>query len=59
MYEHGDEQVERTENRLLGLLTAGMNRDAFGRQREPFEACVDVGAHRIPSTLYSSMRPKS
>lgn len=40
----GDEQVERTETQLLGLLDAEIERNAFGRQRESFEAEVDVEA---------------
>ena len=38
----GDEQVEKTETRLLGLMDMQVDRNAFGRQRESFEAPVDV-----------------
>lgn len=34
----GDGQVEKTETRLLGLMDMATNRNAFGRQRESFEA---------------------
>lgn len=36
----GDEEVERTDTRLLGLLDVAIERNAFGRQRESFEAPV-------------------
>jgi 5'-phosphate synthase pdxT subunit len=42
MCERGDEEVDRTDTRLLGLLTAEVDRNAFGRQRESFEADLDV-----------------
>ena len=42
MCEEGDEEVSRTETRLLGLLSAQVDRNAFGRQRESFEADLDV-----------------
>lgn len=38
----GDAQVEKTETRLLGLMDMKVDRNAFGRQRESFEASVDV-----------------
>ncbi len=43
MCQQGDGQVERTSTRLLGLLEAEVDRNAFGRQRESFEADLDVG----------------
>jgi 5'-phosphate synthase pdxT subunit len=42
MCEEGDEEVARTDTRLMGLLSAKVDRNAFGRQRESFEAPVDV-----------------
>jgi pyridoxal 5'-phosphate synthase pdxT subunit len=38
----GDGQVEKTETRLLGLVDMSVNRNAFGRQRESFEADLDI-----------------
>jgi pyridoxal 5'-phosphate synthase pdxT subunit len=38
----GDRQVEDTRTRLLGLMSIGVDRNAFGRQRESFEADVQV-----------------
>lgn len=37
---HGDDQVVRTETRLLGLMDMAVDRNAFGRQRESFEGTV-------------------
>jgi 5'-phosphate synthase pdxT subunit len=42
MCQQGDAEVERTDTSLLGLLTAQVDRNAFGRQRESFEADLDV-----------------
>ena len=42
MCEQGDDEVERTDTRLLGLLSARVDRNAFGRQRESFEADLEV-----------------
>jgi 5'-phosphate synthase pdxT subunit len=42
MCQAGDDEVERTETRLLGLLSARVDRNAFGRQRESFEADLEV-----------------
>ena len=42
MCQEGDEDVDRTDTRLLGLLSARVDRNAFGRQRESFEAEVEV-----------------
>ncbi|MDD5474406.1 MAG: pyridoxal 5'-phosphate synthase glutaminase subunit PdxT [Candidatus Methanoperedens sp.] len=39
--QHGDEQVKQTGQPLLGLMDIRANRNAFGRQRESFEARVD------------------
>jgi 5'-phosphate synthase pdxT subunit len=38
----GDEQVERTETRLLGLMDMKVDRNFYGRQRESFEAQLKI-----------------
>ncbi len=40
--KYGDEQVERTDTKLLGLLDAKVRRNAFGRQRESFQVPLNV-----------------
>ena len=40
--KHGDEQVERTNTKLLGLLDVWIKRNAFGRQRESYEVVLNV-----------------
>jgi len=40
--KHGDEQVRKTGTRLLGLLDVWIKRNAFGRQRESFEANLNI-----------------
>ncbi len=40
--KHGDELVEKTKTKLLGLLNVKVKRNAFGRQRESFEVDLDV-----------------
>ncbi|AAB90721.1 MULTISPECIES: pyridoxal 5'-phosphate synthase glutaminase subunit PdxT [Archaeoglobus] len=40
--KYGDEQVEKTNTKLLGLLDAKVKRNAFGRQRESFQVPLDV-----------------
>jgi len=40
--KEGDEQVERTGTELLGLMDMQVDRNAFGRQRESFEAPLDI-----------------
>jgi 5'-phosphate synthase pdxT subunit len=50
----GDEQVEATDTDLLGLLDARVERNAFGRQRESFEAGVEapaLGEDRFPGVF--------
>ncbi len=44
----GDGQVEKTETRLLGLMDMAVNRNAFGRQRESFEAMLDLKGFDAP-----------
>jgi 5'-phosphate synthase pdxT subunit len=38
----GGEQAERTRTELLGLMDMSVDRNAFGRQRESFEAPLDI-----------------
>uniref|UniRef100_A0A7J2TKN3 Pyridoxal 5'-phosphate synthase subunit PdxT n=1 Tax=Archaeoglobus fulgidus TaxID=2234 RepID=A0A7J2TKN3_ARCFL len=38
----GDEQVEKTNTKLLGLLNVKVKRNAFGRQRESFQTRLHV-----------------
>jgi len=38
----GDEDVRRTGTKLLGLMDMTVKRNAFGRQRESFEAVLNV-----------------
>ncbi|AIY89316.1 pyridoxal 5'-phosphate synthase glutaminase subunit PdxT [Geoglobus acetivorans] len=46
--KHGDEQVEKTSTRLLGLLDVRVKRNAFGRQRESFETELEFrGVGRV------------
>jgi len=40
--KEGDEEVERTHTRLLGLMDMAVDRNAFGRQKESFEAEITV-----------------
>ncbi len=42
MCQEGDDEVRRTDTRLLGVLSARVDRNAFGRQRESFEADLEV-----------------
>lgn len=44
----GDRQVAGTDTRLLGLLDVAVDRNAFGRQRESFEASLDVDWKALP-----------
>jgi 5'-phosphate synthase pdxT subunit len=46
--KHGDEQVERTGQPLLSLMDIHVNRNAFGRQKESFEAPVDFKGFTSP-----------
>ena len=40
--EKGGEQTERTGTELLSLMEMSVDRNAFGRQRESFEASLDI-----------------
>lgn len=46
--KEGDRQVEKTDTRLLGLMDMAVDRNAFGRQRESFEASVDIKGFDAP-----------
>jgi 5'-phosphate synthase pdxT subunit len=46
--KYGDGQVERTKQPLLGLMDTSINRNAFGRQKESFEAPVDFKSFSSP-----------
>ncbi len=46
--KYGDMQVERTKQRLLGLMDIHVNRNAFGRQRESYECQVDFKGLSLP-----------
>lgn len=39
---HGDEQIEKTKTKLLGLMDIWVKRNAFGRQRESFQANLNI-----------------
>ncbi len=39
--KRGDEQVEKTKTKLLGLLDVRVKRNAFGRQRESFQVPLE------------------
>ncbi len=42
MCQQGDRDVERTDTQLLGILSARVDRNAFGRQRESFESDLEI-----------------
>lgn len=44
----GDEQVAKTHTRLLELMDMRVDRNAFGRQRESFEADLEVDGFEEP-----------
>lgn len=46
--KEGDLEVEKTGTRLLGLMDMGVDRNAFGRQRESFEAPLDIKGMSSP-----------
>ncbi len=46
--KEGDSQVEKTHQSLLLLMDTRVNRNAFGRQRESFEAELDVSVLDSP-----------
>jgi len=40
--KEGDDEVRRTGTRLLGLMDMAVDRNAFGRQRDSFEAPIEI-----------------
>jgi 5'-phosphate synthase pdxT subunit len=46
--KHGDEQVEKTNQALIGLMDIKVNRNAFGRQKESFESMIDFVGFKEP-----------
>jgi 5'-phosphate synthase pdxT subunit len=46
--KQGDKQVEKTKQPLLSLMDIHINRNAFGRQKESFEAQVDFKGLTMP-----------
>lgn len=46
--KRGDQQVDRTGTELLGLMDMSVSRNAFGRQRESFEAMLEVKGLESP-----------
>ena len=46
--KEGDAEVEKTGTKLLGLMDMGVDRNAFGRQRESFEAPLDIEGLEAP-----------
>ncbi|MFA5862626.1 MAG: pyridoxal 5'-phosphate synthase glutaminase subunit PdxT [Candidatus Thermoplasmatota archaeon] len=51
--KEGDDQVTKTDTRLLGLMDMTTNRNAFGRQRESFEAELQIKgfSHPVPGVF--------
>ena len=48
--KEGDEQVEKTSQELLEIMDTKVNRNAFGRQRDSFEAELKVEILDSPFT---------
>lgn len=48
MAAEGDEEVRKTGIQLLGLMDMAVDRNAFGRQRESFEAPLDIAGLDAP-----------
>lgn len=46
--KEGDEEVENSETKLLGLMDMKVARNAFGRQRESFEITLDIKGFENP-----------
>jgi 5'-phosphate synthase pdxT subunit len=46
--KEGDDEVRKTGTELLGLMDIGVDRNAFGRQRESFEAPLDIKGFNGP-----------
>ncbi len=45
--DEGDEQVERSDTHLLELMKARVIRNAFGSQKNSFEALVNLSGHEV------------
>jgi len=48
--KEGDRQVEKTGQELLGIMDTRVNRNAFGRQRDSFEAELELSILDSPFT---------
>jgi pyridoxal 5'-phosphate synthase pdxT subunit len=48
--KEGDEQVQKTSQELLGIMNIKVNRNAFGRQRDSFEAELNIDVLDSPFT---------
>lgn len=46
--KQGDDQVSKTQTKLLGLMDMAVDRNAFGRQRESFETDITVEGLKGP-----------
>jgi len=46
--KEGDDQVSKTQTQLLGLMDMSVDRNAFGRQRESFEADLTIEGLKTP-----------
>jgi len=46
--KHGDDQVEKTNQALLGLMDIKVNRNAFGRQKDSFESMIGFKGIKEP-----------
>jgi 5'-phosphate synthase pdxT subunit len=46
--KEGDDQVSKTDTKLLGLMDMAVDRNAFGRQRESFETDLKVEGMKAP-----------
>lgn len=50
--KEGDGQVERTDTELLSLMDMGVDRNAFGSQKDSFESLVEIpGIGRYPGVF--------
>ncbi len=50
--KHGDEQVEKTKTKLLGLLDVKIRRNAFGRQRESFQVPLEFKGVGVVEAIF-------
>jgi len=49
----GDEEVEKTNTKLLGLMDCAVNRNAFGRQKESFEMDISLVLEGTPTKYHA------